>query len=357
MKGFTHFISATAVASCVPGAAQYAIDHTSFILLWGGVFGLLPDTLDFKFNRFFYKFDTLYEPAQEPDPEEIAAVVARHIERAQAEKRVVTLHLHTIKLGADLWRQYQIAFDTEQQQIHVEIGPIVNTGKVPIPGSEPREKHSATTPVACRFTQNYDTVTTVSIFSGPSFAFVPKPEGVDVQFLPWHRSWTHSLTLGALFGLIAWVIAALASGHWLYPAWMFGTVVTLGYWTHVVEDQFGFMGSNLLFPLTKERTPGFHTMRAMDPLPNFMTCWLSVALLFWNLSRTTSSFPQVELSGWAYVLYAVIIPVALMLFGRALMRPAEPQPAVTEARVPMPSPPRAGAPAPPEEDEEDEEPS
>lgn len=350
MKGFTHFISATAVASCVPGAAQYAVDHTSFILLWGGVFGLLPDTLDFKFNRFFYKYDTLYEPAQEPDPQEIANVVARHIERARQENRTVTLHLQTIKLGADLWRQYQIAFDSQNQTINVVIGPIVNTGKVPIPGSEPTTNRSASAPVNCKFFQNYDTVTTVSIFSGPSYAFVPKPDGVDVQFIPWHRSWTHSLTMGLFFGAIAWLISALVHGNWLCPAWMFGAVVTLGFWTHIIEDQFGFMGSNLLFPFTKERVRGFHTMRAMDALPNFITCWLSVALLFWNLSRTTSSFPRVHISGFSYLLYVVIIPVALMLVGRALLQPAETSTPVTT--TPPPS-----APAPPEEDEEDEEPS
>lgn len=354
MKGFTHFISATAIGSCVPGAAQYAVDHTSFILLWGGVFGILPDTLDFKFNRFLHRYDTMYEPAQEPDPEEIAAVVARHIERAHAEGRPVTLHLHTIKLGADLWRQYQIIFDSAAQTIRVEIGPIVNTGKVPIAGSEPQSKRMGSAAVSCKFYQNYDTVTTVSIFSGPSFAFVPKPDGVDAQFIPWHRSWSHSLTLGLLFGALAWGIVALTSGNWLYPGWMFGAVITLGLWTHVIEDQFGFMGSNLLFPFTKERAPGFHMMRAMDALPNFMTCWLSVALLFWNLSRTQSSFPSVNISAFSYLLYVVIIPVVLMLMGRALLQPAEAAPAVAATTSAIA---RTTAPAPPEEDEDDEEPS
>lgn len=354
MKGFTHFISATAVGSCVPGAAQYAVDHTSFILLWGGVFGILPDTLDFKFNRFLHHYDTMYEPAQEPDPDEIAAVVARHIERAQAEGKPVTLHLHTIKLGADLWRQYQIMFDSAAQTIRVEIGPIVNTGKVPIAGSEPQGKRTGSATVNCKFYQNYDTVTTVSIFSGPSFAFVPKANGVDVQFIPWHRSWTHSLTLGLLFGALAWGIVALTSGNWLYPGWMFGAVITLGFWTHIIEDQFGFMGSNLLFPLTKERAPGFHMMRAMDALPNFMVCWLSVALLFWNLSRTQSSFPSVTISAFSYLLYVVVIPVALMLMGRALLQPAE---AASAVAATAPTTARTTSPAPPEEDEDDEEPS
>jgi membrane-bound metal-dependent hydrolase YbcI (DUF457 family) len=326
MKGFTHFISATALASCVPGAAAYAVEHTSYILVLGGVFGLLPDTLDFKLNRFLHHYDYMYEPAQDPDPQEIAEVLAAHIQRAADERRTIDLHLHTIKLSADLWRVYTIRFDQDTREIVVNIGPIVNTGKVPVPGSEPTERREGRARVTCDFVQSYAALTTVSIFSGPSFALKPKHGFVDIQFIPWHRGWTHSLTFGLLCGLVAWGLAAWYHRAWLYPGWMFAAVITVGNWTHIFEDQFGFMGSNLLAPFTSERARGFRMMHAMDALPNFLTVWLSVALLFWNLYRanppTAFSLPM---SGFSYLVYVVIVPVCLMIGGAMMLRP-EPAP-------------------------------
>ena len=340
MKGFTHFISATAIASCVPGAVAYTVDHTSYLLVLGGVFGLLPDTLDFKFNKFLHRYDELYEPAQEPDPAAIAAAVARNIQRAWTERRQVNLMLHSIKLGADLWRQYTVRFDQQTNEVVVTIGPIVNTGKVPMAGSEPAGAREGRAKLACAFKQHYDSVTTVTIFSGPSYGFVFKGDHVDIHFIPWHRSWSHSLTLGLLLGLGAWGIVAWSSGAWLYPGWLFCAVITLGFWTHIVEDQFGFMGSNLLAPFTKERVRGTHSMRSGDALPNFGAVWLSVALLFWNLYKFSppSSFQPVHISGLAYLLYVVVIPAALMLRGWAYLQKPE----------------LKAAPASPEDDDEDE---
>ncbi len=52
--------------------------------------------------------------------------------------------LHTIRLGADLWRQYAIRFAPEHNEVTVRIGPVVDTGQVPLPGSEPpRQKVGA----------------------------------------------------------------------------------------------------------------------------------------------------------------------------------------------------------------------
>ena len=317
MKGFTHFISATAVATCIPGVAEFAVNNTSYIIVLGGVFGILPDTLDFKFNRFLHKYDELYDPGENPDPNKIAAVVAKWIDTAYKEKRPVHLHLHTIKVGADLWREYLVRFKEDTKEIEVEIGGIVNTGKVPVPNSAPEKPIIGKAKVVCPFKQNYSTVTTVNIFSGPSFGFVPKDNFIDIQFIPWHRGWSHSLTLGALCGIIVWIIAALSSGNWLYPAWMYAAVVTLGLWTHVLEDQLGHLGSNLFFPFTKERSEGFHLMHANDAIPNFLTVWLSITAIFWNMYRVLphSGGTRIHINGWAYLFYVVIIPTCLLLLG------------------------------------------
>lgn len=342
MKGFTHFISAAAVASTVPGAAAFAVNNTSFIIVLGGVFGLLPDTLDFKLNKFLHKYDEIYEPAQLPDPQDIARAVARNIETTWQEKKKRHFHLQTIKVGADLWREYSVWFDHETREIIVRVGPIVTTGKVPIAGSEPTENCEGRATVNCAFKQNYQTRTSVSIFSGPSFGLIPRDDHVDIQFIPWHRGWSHSLTVSLFFGLLAWFLAALFYQNWLYPGWMYAACITLGAWTHVIEDQFGFMGSNLLFPFTKKRAGGFKTMHAGDALPNFLVVWLAVALLFWNMYRALppSPFMDVVINGWRYLLFVVVIPTALLLGGWLWRRSLF---TVSPASVP----------APPEEDDDD----
>lgn len=317
MKGFTHFISAAAVASTVPGAAEFAVENTSFIIVLGGVFGLLPDTLDFKLNKLIHNYDEIYEPEQMPNPTDVANAVARNIEKAWNEKRTVNLHLQTIKVGADLWREYNIWFEQDTREIVVRVGPVVTTGKVPQAGTEPEENSEGRAKVNCDFIQNYQARTSVSIFSGPSFGFVPRENHIEVQFIPWHRGWSHSLTVSLFFGLIAWGIAALYYQNWLYPGWMYCACITLGGWTHVIEDQFGHMGSNLLYPFTKNRASGFKTMHAGDALPNFLVVWLSVALLFWNMYRALppSPFADIHISGIKYLVIIVIIPTVLLLGG------------------------------------------
>jgi membrane-bound metal-dependent hydrolase YbcI (DUF457 family) len=321
MKGFTHFISGAAIASCVPGAAEYAVNETSYILVFGGIAGILSDTLDFKFNKFFHRYDEMFDPGENPDPDEIASVVAKNIEKAFDEEKLINLHLHTIRVGADLWREYTVKFDEKAGEIVVNVGKIVNTGQVPIPKSELEKNCEGRAKVKVPFKQNYEVVTKVNIFSGPSFGFVKKGDFIDIQFIPWHRSWSHSITLGVLLGAIAWLVAALSCGDWLYPGWMFGAVVSLGFCTHVIEDQFGFLGSNLFFPFTKERSNGFKMMHSGDAIPNFLTVWLSVAILFWNMYRVMpeSNF-SVTINGFSYLTYVIIIPAILMIGGNHIAK-------------------------------------
>ena len=57
MKGFSHFMSGVAVASFGPWAVDAALHGNPIFFILGGACGILPDTLDFKFYRFFYKHD------------------------------------------------------------------------------------------------------------------------------------------------------------------------------------------------------------------------------------------------------------------------------------------------------------
>jgi membrane-bound metal-dependent hydrolase YbcI (DUF457 family) len=107
--------------------------------------------------------------------------------------------------------------------------------------------------VSVPMARTYDAENVIDIFSGPSFEFERQGDRLHVQFLDWHRPWSHSLTLAAALGLLVWLIL----GKWA------GLIVGLGFAAHVLEDQLGCMGSNLLSPLTQStncRSP-LHTAR------------------------------------------------------------------------------------------------
>jgi len=208
----------------------------------------------------------------------------------------------------------------------VRIGPIVDTSQTPLPGSEPLPPSSpplvgsppsspplvgsppsspplvgsppsspplvgsppsspptggteggreARIKVGIPIAPTYDAETRIDIFSGPSFKFERRDDQLHVHFLDWHRRWSHSLTLAAAVG----VVAGLLFGKWA------GVVTGLGFAGHVLEDQLGFMGSNLFYPFTKGRSTGLQLLRSGDAIPNFLTVWTAVALILFNLDR------------------------------------------------------------------------
>jgi len=137
MKGIAHFISGAAIATFFEEAVKAASEELSFIIVLGGIFGILPDTLDFKFARYFEKPDYEIDPhPKDPDPQGIADKIAQAINEAYERGRVeggrgrVVVKLHTMKLGADLWRRYSVQFDTEKNEVVVKIGPVVTTSQV-----------------------------------------------------------------------------------------------------------------------------------------------------------------------------------------------------------------------------------
>jgi len=192
----------------------------------------------------------------------IAEQVVRAMRRTCETEKPQNVMLHTIRLGADLWRQYTIRFDPAQNEVAVRFGPIVNTGQVPLPGSEPpppsyppsggkEEGREARVKVGIPMAPTYDAENKTNIFSGPSFKFERQGDQLHIHFLDWHRRWSHSLILAAAGGLVA----GLLFGKWA------GIVASLGFAGHVLEDQLGFMGSNLLYPFTKRRSAGAHWWR------------------------------------------------------------------------------------------------
>ena len=272
MKGIAHFLAGLAAASFVPGVVESAAQG-SYLIVLGGLFGLLPDTLDFKFARYFEHAIHIDPDPADLDPQCMADAVAAEIDRAAATHQAVRVQLHNIPLGPGRWRQYRICFDSDRNEVVIGLGPIVNGAQAPLDTTGQRTARS--TPAA-KLTYTYDGDLTVDFFDGPSFAFVPKAPGVEVQFLPWHRVWSHSFTLAAALG----VLMAL-----LWQSITAGLVVFAGMSAHIVEDQLGYLGSNLFWPITKERSAGARLLHSGDAIPNFLAVWTALVLLLFNLDR------------------------------------------------------------------------
>jgi membrane-bound metal-dependent hydrolase YbcI (DUF457 family) len=206
-----------------------------------------------------------------------------------------------------------IRFDPPRNEVAVRVGPVVTTGQVPFPGSEPEGAEEVRLKVGVPMVHTYDAENRVDIFSGPSFRFARKREKLHVHFLDWHRRWSHSLTLAAALGLgVAGVAASIEFlGRGLLtrtPLWA-GLVAGLGFAGHVLEDQLGCMGSNLCYPFTKERVVGLQLLRSGDAIPNFLTVWIAVALILFNLDRFSAA-PLLDPP--VYLLLAVALPLVVL---------------------------------------------
>ncbi len=301
MKGISHFATGVALATFFPevvaaGAAGLLIP------MLGGIGGILPDTLDFKFARYFETYDVEIDPGVDPDPEAVADALVAAMRRAYESGDDQNVMAHTIRLGPDLWREYSIRFDPEAGEVAVRVGPLVNTGQVPYAGTEPEARAEARRKVGVPLVHTYSDEYKINIFSGPSFRFARSEDQLYVHFLDWHRRWSHSLTLA----LVAGVIFGLLFGRWV------GVVAGVGFAGHVLEDQLGYMGSNLFWPFTKRRAPGLGLVHSGDAIPNFLTVWTSVALILFNLDRFaaasylpagpflwgTIALPWLVLGGW-----------------------------------------------------------
>lgn len=280
MKGMTHFLVGVAIASFVSAAVEATMIEHSFILLLGGVFGILPDTLDFRFARYFEHHDVEASPGEtELDPRRVVDAIAEGIETAWREKRTVKVKLHSIKVGSDAWRQYTVRLDDQAGKVTCRIGPLVTTGQVPHPGTEPKGNMYAERAIRAPLRHTYSAETTIDIWHGNDYAFVPQEENVRVDFIPWHRRWSHSLTLGLLLAPLGFLFYGLSSmGLWA------AVIIAGAFWGHVIVDQLGMLGSNLFYPFTKRRARGMYLTSSGDKLDNLYTNLLAVSAIFFNFN-------------------------------------------------------------------------
>ncbi|MBN1755560.1 metal-dependent hydrolase [bacterium] len=276
MKGLTHFTMGVALGSFFPEVVQSSAANYSFVMLLTGAFGILPDTLDFKFARYFEKPDYIVEldPAT-LDPAPIATTIAKAIDQAAESGKETRVRFHTLQLDYDRWRQYSINFRPDSSAVEVSVGPIVSTSQAVYAGTEPENTPTASANTRSKIIHRHGKPTTIDIMSGPTIGFSPQKEGVETVFLPWHRQWSHSFTLGILLGLLGGLLFGTTVG----------LLIGLPFMLHVAVDLAGFMGGNLLWPFTKRRTEGLKITSASSPIANFFLIWGSVLVILFNLNR------------------------------------------------------------------------
>ena len=311
MKGIAHFTIGIAAASSFPAAVAAGAAGNPLYFILGAVFGLLPDTLDFKLYRFLYRHDIEITPdPHNPDPQSIADCLANAFMLARETGKPVRVKLNTIRLGADLWQQYHVSFSTPDQSVTVSCGPVVNTGGSPVPTPAPDKHPIGRARLPCPVKIDYLAVTTVDIFDGPRFEMLPTTDGrVTPRFSPWHREWSHSLVIALLFALMGAAIWTPLAGAVILAAW------TL----HIVADQLGFMGSSLWFPFKRRRTPGFGVMHSGRPVWNLLAVWLSCIIIFWNL-YANAPWQADRFNFITLCLYALLLPAAIYGAARRWIR-------------------------------------
>ena len=334
MKGVTHYFFAAALVSLIPLVMQLSVYDKAFIIVLGAVAGILPDYIDFKIIKYLWRVDEEILPDWPiPDAKKISSRLAELVDEAWNKKREINVQLHTIKTGPNTWRRWYVHFDPDNKRVVVGFGPIQTfSGREFSNTIEdiPPEKRVGEAKFSAPLKYDYkDRTVKISILSGPMISLVPKDDHVEIVFLPWHRCCSHSFTMGALISLIVFGVSLLFLP--LLHSIINGIAFFVGYASHVISDQLGYMGSNIFWPFTKERKPGLKLAESMDPYANFILFWLSLTTLFWMMNISVPrpvSFPwTITVLGFSvsisYLLIAILPIVLAIILRRIYWRPTE----------------------------------
>ncbi|MGC9522767.1 MAG: metal-dependent hydrolase [Anaerolineae bacterium] len=334
MKGITHFLTGIAIATCFPDVVDMA-RHGSLIPVLSGAAALLPDLLDFRFVRYLQHYDSEIDPASfslAQDPNAAASAIAdslvavmRDAHKAGQPRRVIT---HTLRLGADRWRRYTIRLDPEAGAVAVRIGPVVSTGGIVYPATDPPDAEWVVRRVGMPLVDTYRHQYDVDVFLGPSFRFTRQGHKLAVEFLDWHHRWTHSLLLALGAGVIVGALFWMLDGAAIAP--LAGALVWLAMSAHVLEDQLGYMGNELFWPLVRHRIPGLGLLHADEATPNFLVVWTALAVILLNLDRLggPSWLPVVP-----YLLLVIVLPWLLGIIHRVRRRASTSSDGVAAAAI------------------------
>lgn len=292
MKGIAHFASGLCAATFVPGVVEASADGALWIAL-AGVSAMLPDFLDFRFARFLQRrdADVAAPPYSGADSqaaaEQLASELAAQVDLALASGRQRVVQLHPRRLGVIDWAIWTVRFVGADGRGEVRLRDGVADFDV------------------SHIDYGYDGALEAGELGGPALLLAPDGYGrLRIEFLPWHRTWSHSLVLAAAWGALLTAAFGVLGG----------VVGALGFAVHVLEDQLGYMGSNLVWPLrparAEERTRGLELLHSGDAIPNFVTVWLSLTLMLFNLDRA-AVVPVLD--AVPYVLGVVVLPSVTLL--------------------------------------------
>ena len=325
MKGITHFLTGVATASCFPLAIRTAFEEKSFLMLYGGFCGILPDTLDFKFARYFWEFDHIVSLTEENLDAKLAAeTVARAIDEAAATGKPVRVKLNVMRISTNYYRTVAIQIDGERKEVTAHVGPLktmshvmargetlpsdaarfraiaekgpvavlgeIARGSACLPGTMPEPEIAHVAKFQADVNNTYYADSEIGIFSGPDWQFARQEDGrVRIDFIPWHRHWSHSITLGLLLGPLGFLIFGLSgwlSGLGLVNPFSIAAafIGPLAFWSHVFVDQLGHLGSNLFPPWTHWRSLGLKWSTSSSAFGNQMVNYLSLMIILWNIN-------------------------------------------------------------------------
>lgn len=340
MKGITHFLCGVMIASFFPLAVEASLTEKSLIIILGGLFGLLADPIDFRSARYLWKIN--YEimlDDKDPDPRIVADIVSNAINEAYDKKKMVTVKFHTLKISANYYRTYSVIIDEVKKMVICEIGPLKTLGQAMGKGHHPWSKINKRAVAFFKpdVINTYFRKTDVQIFSGPDLAFVPEGNHIRIDFIAWHRRWSHSFTMGAAFAPIGMLLFAdwnsLFNGRvdlFFSPLSITAFFISMfAYWGHVVVDQMGYLGSNLFYPFTTKRKPGLGWTSSGGVIENFFTNYICTFMIIWNLNayapKPAFTMPLGELVGGNfsdpvyyalslinYVLLYIVLPLGII---------------------------------------------
>ncbi len=311
---------------------------SSFILVLAGMYGIMPDTLDFKFGQFFQDPEYEIDPdPRNPDPQKMAQAFANAVDEAARTGKEVRIQYFPIQLGGNRWRQYCIFF--EKDEVVVQINEIVSTSQIPFEGTAPEKNRVGRAKLNHTLKPRSDEVdwlnrsirflrkkikggekkktrvqpSTIDILSSTMFGLEKETDGnIYFNWLPWHRTWSHSYVLGILISIPVGIITYIMG---LYLWWMYPLVAFIGFATHITEDMTGHIGGSLLWPLLAPRTEGFELVKASDPRTNFSLIYSSFIIIIFNLDRFTTQLitggPEAAMSWWAFLGIFLIVPLVV----------------------------------------------
>lgn len=270
-------MSGLAVASCFPAAVTAAANGNPLYFLLGGIASLLPDVVDARLVRHLHKHDAqvISDPLS-PDPQIIADAIAEAIDRTARRQHPLRLQLHGIRLARDRWQGFRLRFNPRSREISVKLTTIIRRNGRPAHDNHVQPTQNAAT-AEFETPLRLDHTATMDVADGTLLSFRPSDDGglVTAGFAPWKRQFSHSLLLAAVVTLLAGIL-------WNPLA---AAIVCGASAAHLLLDQLGAMGCNLLWPLRRQRAPGLMLLHPAQRLPNLAITWLAALLIYSNLAR------------------------------------------------------------------------